>query len=286
MPSQSESIAEAQREVQRKLGRNLLRIQQLEVLVKSLVAQCVIESESGDMHSFLAKRKQDVAKKTLGQVVGDLTTDLLSLPENEEDQQQEHPGDPTKIWFRTSFRIEMSPEDHQRTQQRLGELVELRNELVHHFIEIHDIWTVEGCASADAYLDDCFLLIDERFEELRKIAQNQDEVRKEVANVIRSGEFKDFLLHGILPGGTGAIWSSCTIVNLLRDAEATLAVDEWTPLSRAIEYISSREPSHTPKRYGCSSWRQVLHESARFTIRREQSEPGVAKETWYRSRSV
>lgn len=286
MPSQSESIAEAQREVQRKLGRNLLRIQQLEVIVKSMVAHCVIESESGDMHSFLDKRKQDVAKKTLGQVVGDLTTDLFSLPENEEDQQQEHPGDPTKIWFRTSFRIEMSPEDHQRTQQRLAELVELRNELVHHFIEIHDIWTVEGCASADAYLDDCFLLIDERFEELRKIAQNQDEARKEMANVMQSEEFKDFLLHGILPGGTGAIWSSCTIVNLLRDAEATLAVDEWTPLARAIEYISGREPSHTPKRYGCSSWRQVLHESAMFTIRREQSEPGVAKETWYRSRSV
>ncbi|MGB8885015.1 MAG: OST-HTH/LOTUS domain-containing protein [Azonexus sp.] len=255
-------------------------------MVKSMVAHSVIESESGDMHSFLDKRKQDVAKKTLGQVVGDLTTDLLSLPVNEEGQQQENPGDPTKIWFRTSFRIEMSPDDHQRTQQRLAELVELRNKLVHHFIELHDIWTVAGCASADAYLDDCFRLIDERFEELRKIAQHQDEARKEMANVMQSGEFEDFLLHGILPGGTGAIWSSCTIVNLLRDAEATLAVDEWTPLARAIEYISGREPSHTPKRYGCSSWRQVLHESAIFTIRREQSEPGVAKETWYRSRSL
>lgn len=286
MPSQSENITEAQREVQRKLGRNLLRIQQLEIMVKSMLAHSVIEIESGGMNRFLDKRKQDVAKKTLGQVVGDLTTDLLSLPENEERQQQEHLGDPTKIRFRTSFRFEMSPEDHQRTQQRLAELVELRNELVHHFIEIYDIWTVAGCFSADAHLDDCFRLIDERFEELRKIAQHQNEALKEMGNVMQSDEFKDFVLHGILPGGTGAIWSSCTIVNLLRDAEATLAVDEWTPLAKAIEYISGREPSHTPKRYGCSSWRQVLHESAVFTIRREQSEPGVAKETWYRSRSV
>ena len=284
MPLQPENIAEVQREVQRKLGRNLLRIQQLEVMVKSMVAHSVIESESGDIHSFLDKRKQDIAKKTLGQVVGDLTTDLISLPAKEEGQQQERPGDPTKIWFRTSFRIEMSPEDHQRTQRRLAELVEMRNELVHHFIEIHDIWTVAGCASADAYLDDCFRLIDERFEELRKMAQHQDEVRKEMANVMQSDGFSDFLLHGILPGGTGAIWSSCTIVNLLRDAEATLAVDGWTPLARAIEHISSREPGHTPKRYGCSSWRQVLHESAIFTIRREQSELGAAKETWYCSR--
>lgn len=284
MPSQPENIAEVQREVQRKLGRNLLLIQQLEVMVKSMVAHSVIQCESGDMHSFLDKRKQDMAKKTLGQVVGDLTTDLLSLPANGEGQHQEHHGDPTKIWLRTSFRIEMSPEDHQRTQRRLAELVELRNDMVHHFIEIHDIWTVAGCASADVYLDNCFRLIDERFEELRKIAQHQDEAQKEMANVVQSDEFRDFLLHGILPGGTGAIWSSCTIVNLLRDAEATLAVDGWTPLARAIEYISDQEPSHTPKRYGCSSWRQVLHESALFTIRREQSESGEAKETWYCSR--
>jgi hypothetical protein len=113
MSSQSDNIADAQREIQRKLGRNLIHIQQLEVMVKSMVAHSVIEGKSGDMHSFLDKRKQDVAKKTLGQVVGDLTTDLLSLPANGEGQQQGHPRDSTKIWFRTSFQIEMSPEDHQ-----------------------------------------------------------------------------------------------------------------------------------------------------------------------------
>lgn len=144
MSPPTESLVDVQREVQRKLGRNLLRIQQLEVMVKAMVAHSVVESQSGNMHSFLDKRKNEVAKKTLGQVVGDLTTDLLSLRVSEEDQQQDHPGDPTKIWFRTSFRIEMSPEDHQRTQQRLAELVDLRNDMVHHFIEIHDIWTEEG----------------------------------------------------------------------------------------------------------------------------------------------
>ena len=287
MPSQPENNVEAQREIQRKLGRNLLRIQQLEVLVKAMVAHSVMESQSGDMHSFLEKRKQNLAKKTLGQVVGNMTNDLLlPRPVSEEDQHHNHPGDPSKIWLRTTFRIEMSPEDNQRTQQRLAELVELRNELVHHFIEIHDIWTEEGCARADAYLDDCFRLIDERFDELRNIAQHQEEARKMHASYMQSDEFMDFVLHGILPGGTGAIWSSCTIVNLLRDAEAEFAENGWTLLAKAIVYITGREPSHTPRRYGCSSWRQVLHESAEFTIRRDQAEPGTAKETWYCSRLV
>ncbi len=285
MAPPTESLISVQREIQRKLGRNLLRIQQLEVMVKAMVAHSVVESVSGDMHSFLDKRKDEVAKKTLGQVVGDLTTDLISLPVGEEEEeQQDHPGDPTKIWTRTSFRIEMSLEDHQRTKQRLAELVDLRNDMVHHFIDIHDIWTEAGCVQADAYLDACFRIIDERFEELRKLAQNQDDVRKNMTNLMQSPDFMEFVVHGILPGGAGVAWTSCTIVNLLRDAEDVLAEDGWTQLAKAIEYITGREPTHTPKRYGCSSWRQVLHESALFTIRREQSEQGTAKEAWYRSR--
>jgi hypothetical protein len=133
----------------------------------------------------------------------------------------------------------------------------MRNELVHHFIENYDIWTEAGCADADAHLDDCFRVIDQQFEWLRKIAQHHYETRKMMANVLQSAEFKDFLLHGIKPSGAGVIWPSCTIVNLLRDAEATLAVDGWTPLARAIEYISGREPSHTgpsPKNRRSCAW--------------------------------
>lgn len=284
MPSQPENIAKAQREIQRKLGRTLIRIQQLEFMVKSMVVNCVLETESGDTHGFMDKRKKTVSRKTLGLLVGDLTTELVTRPANEKEQDQELPGDPTKIRFRSTFQFEMSPEDHQDIQQRLADLVDLRNELVHHFIEIHNIWTVEGCASADAYLDDCYRLINERFEEMRKIAQHLDEFKKDAANLMQSDEFLEMVLHGIKPGGTGVIWSVCTIVTLLRDAEAALAIDGWTSLSKAIKYISSREPSHTPKRYGCSTWRGVLKESALFTVRRESSEPGAFAETWYCSR--
>lgn len=286
MSSPSENAAEAQREVQRKLGRNLLRIQQLEILMKALVAESVIEGQSGELHEQQDKRKQEVARKTLGQVAGDLTSGYLSPPALKEDQHEDHPGDPTKIWMRTSFRIEMSREDHLRTQQKLAELIELRNDLVHHFIENHDIWTLDGCARADEYLDDCFRLIDERFEELRNLAQHHLEAKNHIARFIQSDDFRDFIKHGILPGGVGVIWVSSTIVNLLRDAERALAEDGWTSLTKAIDYITGCEPAHTPRRYGCSSWRQVLHESALFTIRRERFELGTPAITWYRSRQV
>lgn len=193
MPPQPKNHVESQREIQCKLGRNLLRIQQLEIMIKSMVASSVIESNTADLQGSLDKRKQNVAKKTLGQVVGDLTTDFLSQPASDEVQQQNHSEDTTNIQIRTSIRIELPPEDHQRTKQSLANLVELRNKLVHHFIEIHDISTESGCAKAETYLDDCFRLINEQFEELGRIAQHQKEALKKWAIIMQSDRSRDFL---------------------------------------------------------------------------------------------
>ena len=119
---------------------------------------------------------------------------------------------------------------------------------------------------------------------LLSFAQFEREVTGErIRDKIAASKRKGMWMGGMPPLGYD-VENRRLVPNLLRDAEATLAVDGWTPLARAIEHISSREPGHTPKRYGCSSWRQVLHESAIFTIRREQSELGAAKETWYCSR--
>jgi hypothetical protein len=53
--------------------------------------------------------------------------------------------------------------------------------------------------------------------------------------------------------------------------------------------VCKMELSHvgdrTPTRYGCSSWRHLLHESEQFEVRREQATPGEPTLTWYRSRS-
>ena len=167
----------------------------------------------------------------------------------------------------------------------VADLVNLRNELVHHFLEKHDIWTEAGCQIADAYLDDGFKQIDAHYEELREWAKHNLAMREQMAGFSKTPEFRDFFVHGIMPGGAGVFWASSTIVNLLRDAEEAIAKDGWTFLQDAIDYIRQNEPEHTPTRYGCSSWRHLLHESEQFEVRREQAAPGQPTLTWYRSRS-
>ena len=284
MSSQPESLVGAQREVHRKLGRNLFRIQQLEVLLKAMVTFSVVGGESSDPHAFMEKRKRDVGTMTLGRVAKDLTTGLLVVPKD--DARQTEPEESAAPSFHAMVQLEMSPEEHRDRQKRLEQLVRLRNELVHHFVESYDITTLEGCARADAYLDDCFRVINEHGDEAKLLALRLERVRRETLRVMESEEFENFFVHGILPGDAGVEWGRCTIVELLRDAENEHAVDGWTPLEAAIKYIAMREPGHAPRRYGCSSWRQVLHESKQFHIRREQANQGVVTVTWYRSRKA
>ena len=59
-------------EVQRLLGRCLLRIQQYERLMKAIVAHHDLSGPAAALEAIRAARMQDVATKTLGTLVGQL----------------------------------------------------------------------------------------------------------------------------------------------------------------------------------------------------------------------
>lgn len=283
-----EALQTLQREVQRKFGRAVLILQQYERLVKSLVAEKDLAGPITELQRIKESQLKAVAKKTLGQVVGDLTGALVTpaLTDDASSESEPYQVEPSLPWIRISFRMEMQEEHFKETERKLADLVDLRNELVHHFLEIHDMWSVPGCQKALGYLEECNKQVDAHYDELRNWAKHIVEAREYSALVMRSPEFMDFMIHGIYPGGAGVNWPSCTIVNVLRDAEEAHAKDGWTFLQDAIEFARASEPEHIPSRYGCSSWRQVLHESGQFDIRREQGQPGEATLTWFRSKAT
>lgn len=286
LASDTEALQALQREVQRKFGRAVLVLQQYERLVKGLVAEKDLAGPIAELQQIKDNQLRAVAKKTLGQVVGDLTGGVMAIPAPKEESSGSEPSgsDPSLPWIRVSFRMEMREEDFKETERKMADLVDLRNELVHHFLEGHDIWSEPGCQEALVYLDVCNKQVDAHYEELRNWAKHIVKAREHSASVFRSKEFQNFLIHGIYPGGAGVHWPSCTIVNVLREAEDTHARDGWTFLQDAIEFARGVEPEHIPSRYGCSSWRQVLHESGQFEIRRKQGQPGAATLTWYRTK--
>lgn len=278
----SNLVPDLQRTVQRKLGRCMLQLQQYERLLKVMVAHSELSGPAERLQELRDEKVACVHKKTLGTLVGMLTESYLKLPDLPDES--EHAERSDRIWFSFRYQMELPEERYVETKAALKELVDLRNELVHHFLQRFDLWSAEGCVAAEAYLDESYETIDGHYLTLRDWAKSMDEARQLMASFMQTQEFKDAVFDGIWVDGT-VHWPSSGITACLHEAENKLAQVGWTPLFEAIRWIAKTYPEQTPKRYGCGSWRHVIHESQQFEIRKQNQAEGGPTVVWYRSRS-
>ena len=259
-----EALQALQREVQQLLGRCLLRLQQYECLIKAIMADYEISGPAHALEEVRAARMTATAGKTLGTMVGELLGSYVVA--NEVDTAIQTSTDTSHARISISNRLQLSDADFARTENDLRELVLLRNNLVHHFIDQHEIGTLDGCRSGRDALIAAYSRIDQHLEELRTWAEDMQEARRALAEVVQSDAFRDHLVNGTYPDGT-VFWPGAGIVRALQEAASELAVDGWTTVEEAARWITEWYPEQQPEKYGCSSWRQVVHESRFFELR-------------------
>ncbi|MES2992312.1 MAG: OST-HTH/LOTUS domain-containing protein [Pseudomonadota bacterium] len=271
-----------QHEVQRQLGRCLMRLQQYEQLMKRILAVHVVGGTASDVQSAYAQRTAEIAKSNLGDLAQRLFKNFI-VPDDAVDDVNSTPTlvSPTEITITTTVRIEMERERYDITKQAVKDLVDLRNTLVHHFLELFDVWTVEGCANATEYLAHTFKRVDEQFAELLQWSETVDLARLQMAEHLQTPGFAALLVESLGQSEPGR--PNEGMVSSLRAATAECAIDGWTPLRDAIAFVARGEPDQTPERYGCRSWPQLLHESKVFELRYTR-EPDAGKVAWYRER--
>jgi hypothetical protein len=100
-----------------------------------------------------------------------------------------------------SFRIQivLSPEEYQQTETDLRDLVKLRNDLVHHFIDTHNGSTVDSCRRAKAALDKTHDRVAEAYRELQQVWDLQVQTFEEMRAFLATPEFRDSLAGGLDP---------------------------------------------------------------------------------------
>lgn len=242
----------------------------------------------GSTSAQFAKSAPNVVTKTMGQLVGELTGKYFqptllesgqAQPDNVVDD-DEHPAG----WARVRMSVSMPPDAHALLVAELQELVGLRNDLVHHFVEGQDLVTEEGCIAADMYLQACYTEIDRHLVSLQGWAASMNEATRSMAAFMESPEYKEFLMVELSPSISQREAALPALVELLGRAEAKLAKDGWTALNDAIAFIKTVAPEETPRKHTFGSWRQVLRDAGVFEVRRRLAEPSGAMETWYRSR--
>jgi hypothetical protein len=280
------SVERAQLEMQRKLGRCMLRLQQYERLLKSMVASMAVEGPLEQLQSVRARQKAGAEDKSLGTLVRMFTGSHLTPASStgEADPSDASAGDKSSdvAWASMRFNISMSPERHAQTKAGLAELVALRNDLVHHLIERFDISDKSGCRSASSHLDSCYEQIDGHCKLLKTWATTLVESQALASSYLQSKAFEDMFVHGINQDGS-VCWPRSTIVECLREAETACQVDGWTSLDAAIAYLSRTASDQVPSRYGCKTWRQLLKKYEQFEFRSDPGSEGKRGEAWYRS---
>lgn len=270
-----------QRAVQRLLGRCLLRIQQYERLIKAIVAHHEICGPISSLDAIRSARTADASTKSLGLLVGKLVGSYLVHGAGR-DTDLPDPDSGEVATVRMQLRLEMGAEEFARTQAGLKDLVRLRNDLVHHFVDQHDIWTVPGCARAEQALLTSYSRIDHHFEQLRSWAEHMEQARQLAAEFVQSEIFRDLVINGI-PPDSSIDWPRSGIVRLLREAMSELSVDGWTAIAAARRYIQACEPDQLPEKYGCRTFKQIVHQSRLFDL--QYRERDGRREAHFRDRA-
>jgi hypothetical protein len=283
----SDVLKALQHEVQRKLGSCMLRLQQYERSLKTMVRGMAEQGVALPFKAALDPKLARIHKRTLGELVGIFTgVHLIAASSDVEVETNDDAGPGSQsvadTGFRIRFNISTSPERYAQTKDGLAELVALRNELVHHLIERFDISHESGCIAASSHLDVCFEKIDNHCKILETWATGLAETQALTLTLLQSKLFEDMLVHGINPDGS-VYWPGSTIVECLRDAETACQVDGWTSLDAAIKFISKANRDQTPSRYGCKTWRQVLKKSELFELQSKDSSAGARGHLLYRS---
>jgi hypothetical protein len=277
LPSPAPSLAD----VQRKLGGCLLRLQQYEMLLKAVVAHGDVAAHPAQLQAVQDAQVASAHKKTLGGLVSMLSEQYLTVGDG--DGSRDAPQGDDTAWFRLRCQIGLDTSQYQATTAALKELVALRNELVHHFLPRFNLLQPQGCMAAADYLDASYQTIDGHYQTLLGWWNGMQEARKLMATYVNSAAFEDLLLNGIAPDGT-VHWPASGAVRCLREGEARFAIDGWTRLNTATTWIHTQYPEQHPQRYGCGSWRQIIHESRQFEIRKRVNTEQIGREVWYRSR--
>ncbi|HDU8571232.1 TPA: hypothetical protein RG687_001002 [Vibrio parahaemolyticus] len=222
------------REVQRKIGRNILMFQQLELLLKYVVANGKISGYSSELEDIVASQKATVNKKTMGQLVGQfIETSNPSITKNS--NEFEGIEEVKEPHFSFDFGIECDESSYLERKDSFSKLVQERNELVHHLLLELDITSIDSCKQVEARLDEQREKILFEIKNVQSVAEALLNVRKIMSDFLLSDEGKSELSVLFLRQDRLVILLSEFANKLTRN-------DGWTVMNKAVLLLKQHAP--------------------------------------------
>ena len=259
-------------EVLRRIGRNVLNLQQVEYLLKFLIAHSELMGPPRELSARFETQTAAVQKKTMGELAGRLVDNVLQ-PQLE----HEAPTGIEEIWMGFRFSIGTDAEFVDRHDREMRALIDARNDLVHHFLprwqSAVDGDTLSALAYLDAQRDETMRMM----ERLQGWARSLEAGKKDLASYWASPEGERQMELAFLRG-------SRLVAMLGEIAMRTARSDGWALLSTAgnlTKREASAELEHLRNRFGHSTLKGVLVATELFDVAEEPTSSGGTR-TVYR----
>ncbi|QPK64869.1 hypothetical protein IVG45_08000 [Methylomonas sp. LL1] len=270
-------LEDLRREVQRKLGRNVISFQQIEHMLKHMLIHQDIKvwDAQGKMQSNLEERKNTFANQTLGNVAKHFVENVFSTFEQDDDNQSVA-EEISKFHMSFTRGPMLCDEDfYNQRKNELAALIAERNDLIHHFLPKWNFGNYESLKAAEQYLDQQRERVHPELELIKSIAQKFDERGKQLVEYFKSDEGRKELELSLLR-------DTRHIASLVVFAIRRKRDDGWAVLDAARVFIHQNvdeswlveELTWITKRHGCKTLREIADKSEYFQICEEATNKG------------
>lgn len=269
-------------EVLQKIGRNMMLFQQLEHLLKCIIANGSISGSITELENIKAKQVAVISKQTMGQLVTQFVENAKHDPDSEADEAED--ADTAHFSFR--FQMTCDSNYHEIKKEALSNLVSERNELVHHLLPQFDPNSPESRGKIAEKLDIQSEKIRSEIKEMREIANTLLEARKQLAEYWGSDEALEHL-------NLAHLRSTKLVLLLCQIAEEIQRSDGWTLMTHAgqlVKKYAADELVDLKQRYGYKSLKELILATEIFDLFEEATESGgirvlfKLKPGWYTER--
>lgn len=265
---QEDELAEWKKKTCQLIGRNVLLFQQMEQLLKDLLPRATNSiSFDTDVQVARAERYAEVEKCTLGNLVN-LFIDEVCDPD-EPTFSDEPDGPRLTLTIRLSFK---TSEERDALIERLKDLVEGRNRLVHHLLSEIDVNSLASWRRIHDVLEDQYRQVDSEIKALQKLfglmaMSGALLVHPEIRRELVYGPMRDQLIE-----------------KLMAAARESSEPDGWTSLKVAIKnghFVSSDVITEFLQGYQIRTISAFLETVGDFEIRHDKDRKGKTR-TFYR----
>ena len=182
--------------VEQKIGRNVLLFQQMEALLKHLLACSNISGPFDEIANILEKRGASVDKQTMGYLVEQFKRNVLSGAQEVSPAAEEI----IQGWVTSIFQInvEVGSPEHQSLEESMTSIVQKRNALIHQLLPILDLSSIDGANTAIQYLDEQHQQILPTFTQLKSFVNFLYDSNQAITAYIASDCFKEDMARSSL----------------------------------------------------------------------------------------